>query len=468
MDLNPVGIQLSNKWLDKPQRNFLTQYAMKTLGISYGVFACLALFWAAQPLVAEVEFVSLHSFSVEGSNGILPRAGLTLANDGNLYGTTGGIRMNGGGRRIQPTVFKMSPTGVVTTLAWFDDPDNYPQGKVMRDEDLTSELLVGRDGDLFGVADRGGKLGYGRIFKMALDGNITTLHGFEGYYGTNGWGQTGGLIEGADGWFYGTASGGGIKERSDNVGMGTIYKVGTNGELKTLFYFKGTNGEFPVCRLTLGNDGCFYGTAPYGGPAYTNGPHEHGQGTIFKITTNGQFTTLFAFDGTNGARPYGGLTQCRDGSFYGTTTGGGKHGYGTAFRITSAGRFESLCSFTGKNGAHPRATLLLATDGFLYGTTQSGGESFDGKDGRGMGAVFQLSTNGTLKLLFSFNGRNGINPRCVLAEGKDGSLYGTTEYGGVSYGEHDNGAGTIFRIKMARSQINFSPQPAPPRNPQSP
>jgi uncharacterized repeat protein (TIGR03803 family) len=53
-----------------------------------------------------------------------------------------------------------------------------------------------------------------------------------------------------------------------------------------------------------------------------------------------------------------------------------------------------------------------------------------------------------LSILFFFNGTNGINPSGKLVEGKDGSLFGTTEYGGVSYGEHDNGAGTVFRIKI--------------------
>jgi len=353
----------------------------------------------------------------------------------------------------------MSPSGSVTTLTWFDEPNTNSSGiQMIRDESLTSELLLGRDGVLHGVTEMGGTLGYGRVFEMTLGGVVTTLHSFEGYYGTNGWGPAGGLSEGADGWFYGTAYNGGIKERTDNVGMGTIYKVSTNGELRTLFYFKGTNGEFPACNLVFGNDGSFYGTTPYGGPAYTNGPHEHAFGTIFKITTNGLLTTLLAFNGTNGAHPYSGLTQSKDGNFYGTTRTGGKYGVGTVFRITPNGDFSSLWSFNGTNGIVPSG-LIQAVDGNLYGTTRSGGS--------GYGTVFQVTTNGLLSTLLSFNGTNGFSPSGELVEGEDGSLFGTTEYGGVSYGEHDNGAGTIFRIKVSIDCLNSSPPPVLPRNPQS-
>jgi uncharacterized repeat protein (TIGR03803 family) len=339
----------------------------------------LILLSIVQSANAGVEFVSLHSFSANGSNGVLPRAGLTLANDENFYGTTKGIRMNGSGRRIRPTIFKMSPAGSITTLAWFDEPHTNSSGtQMIQDESLNSPLTVGSDGNLYGISDTGGKVGYGRIFKMTLDGEVATLHSFQGYFGTNGWGQTGGLIEGPDSWLYGTASSGGIKERTDNVGMGTIYKISMNGELRTLHFFRGTNGEFPVCPLALGKDGCFYGTTPYGGPAYTNGPPEHGNGTIFKINRNGVLTTLFAFGGTNGARPYGGVVQASDGNYYGTTTAGGKYGLGTVFRITPKGDFSSLCSFDGKNGAVPLAGLIQAVDGYLYGTTRSGGIGFNG------------------------------------------------------------------------------------------
>ena len=69
------------------------------------------------------------------------------------------------------------------------------------------------------------------------------------------------------------------------------------------------------------------------GGAYTN-LSGLGYGTVFKLGTNGTFTTLASFDGTNGASPEAGLVQGADGNFYGTTTYGGTNGYGTVFRLS--------------------------------------------------------------------------------------------------------------------------------------
>ena len=74
----------------------------------------------------------------------------------------------------------------------------------------------------------------------------------------------------------------------------------------------------------LANDGNFYGTTQFGG---TNG-----DGTIFRITPDGTFTTLYAFDNLSGAEPYGALMQGADGFIYGTTQYGGTNDGGTVFR----------------------------------------------------------------------------------------------------------------------------------------
>ena len=54
----------------------------------------------------------------------------------------------------------------------------------------------------------------------------------------------------------------------------------------------------------------------------------HGMGTVFKVTTNGTLTTLVSFNHTNGANPHAALTLGNDGNFYGTTAyGGSSNGY---------------------------------------------------------------------------------------------------------------------------------------------
>jgi uncharacterized repeat protein (TIGR03803 family) len=407
----------------------------------------------------EVAFTNLFVFSSEDkdTNGVFPKATLVESRSGDLYGTTAGVRMNGSGRRIRPTIFKISAEGAFLTLAWFD-PTNAQRttatsGSWGSDETLTSSLLESTDGNFYGVALEGGEFGYGRVFKMNPSGTVATLHSFDGRYGTNGSGPMAGLVEGKEGWFYGTAYNGGIKTRNDNAGMGTVYKINADGLLKALFYFNGTNGEFPASSLLLGKDGFFYGTTPYGGPAYALGPPEHGFGTIFRITAKGTLTNLLSFNGTNGSMPYAALIQGTDGSLYGTTKFGA-FGYGTVFRVTSDGVFTSLFSFNGANGARPNGALVQGRDGHLYGTTEFGGVGYRGaKAGiehlfnETFGTIFRISTNGDFASLFSFSGTNGSHPSAGLLRAKDGAFYGTTQLGGTCF-DGRRGAGTIFRFKV--------------------
>jgi hypothetical protein len=92
----------------------------------------------------------------------------------------------------------------------------------------------------------------------------------------------------------------------------------------SLFSFNGTNGGNPEAALIQGKDSFLYGTAEYGGSNFT--ATFTGDGTVFKITTNGAFTPLVYFNGANGLNPRAGLIEVTNGVFYGTTfiTGGGQ------------------------------------------------------------------------------------------------------------------------------------------------
>ena len=59
-------------------------------------------------------------------------------------------------------------------------------------------------------------------------------------------------------------------------------------------------------------------------------------GTIFAITADGQFSTLAAFDNSNGNQPEGGCIEGADGDFYGATFAGGYNGVGAVFRYSPA------------------------------------------------------------------------------------------------------------------------------------
>jgi uncharacterized repeat protein (TIGR03803 family) len=199
--------------------------------------------------------------------------------------------------------------------------------------------------------------------------------------------------------------------------------------LTTLYSFQDANdGATPLASLVQATNGSFYGTTLSGGA--------HGQGTLFRITTNGALTTLHAFSGgSDGAAPRAGLIQALDGNLYGTTSSGGPSGGGTVFRAMLNGGLTTLHAFSsGHDGANPWG-LVQAADGNFYGTTSSGGDSSDG-------TLFKMSSNGTLTVLRGFSAADGANPRGGLVQGNDGSLYGVT----LMYGVGSPYDGTVFRI----------------------
>ena len=357
---------------------------------------------------AAVVVTGLHSFQVF-TNGAFPKAGLALGSDGNFYGTTSGGGTNGG----NGTVFKISTNGALTTLYSFTggiDGANPQAG-----------LALGGDGNFYGTTAAGGTNSDGTVFKISTNGTLTSLYSFTG--GVDGSQPVAGLVQGSDGHFYGATPGGGTNNR------GTVFKIGTNGPLTGLYSFTGGNdGASPEAGLVQGSDGNLYGTTVAGG---TNG-----YGTVFKISTNGALTSLYSFTGgDDGAQPLGALVQGSDGNFYGTTAGGGTNGEGTVFKISTNGVLSTLYSFTGGNdGGLPEASLARGSDGNFYGTTVNGGTNSHG-------TVFKISTNGALTSLYSFTGGNdGAQPLAGVVQGSDGNFYGTTETGGT------NGNGTVFKI----------------------
>src|SRR6266436_9291379 len=139
------------------------------------------------------------------------------------------------------------------------------------------------------------------------------------------------------------------------------------------------------------------------------------------------FELLYQFNPTNSgpAYPVAGLAQGSDGNFYGTTSSGGTNGdYGTVFQMTPGGVLTTVRSFNGTNGSAPAASLVQGSNGNFYGTTFAGGSGYNGTPDSGNGTVFQITTNGTLTTLLSFNGTNGSSPFDSLVQGSDGNFYG--------------------------------------------
>ena len=291
----------------------------------------------------------VHSFNYN-TDGALPYAMLTLGSNGSLYGAN-----YFGGSLGYGTVFRMTTNGVTTVLAGvnYTTSGGYPVGG----------LVQGRDGNYYGPTLEGGLSGYGTLFRVTSANAFSTLRSFNG---ENGSYSSSKLTQGVDGNFYGTAENGGT-----NGNWGTVYRATPSGAISLLASFNYMNGGIPAAGLVQDADGTFYGTTYYGG---TNGA-----GTVFQMTADGTLTSLYSFSGeADGANPFGGLLLGSDGNLYGTTESGGTYSSGTLFRITPGGPLVTIAYFDGYQGATPECTLAQGADGDLYGTTASGGQADEG------------------------------------------------------------------------------------------
>jgi uncharacterized repeat protein (TIGR03803 family) len=252
------------------------------------------------------------------------------------------------------------------------------------------------------------------------------------------------LIQGKDGNFYGTTQMGGTYED------GTVFKVDTAANITTLHEFTGSDGSGAIAALVQANDGNFYGTTPNGGSYggyYT--------GTVFRIDSAGDFTSLYSFTGgADGGGPAAGLIQASDGYLYGTTFQGGSSNSGTVFRMDLSGNLTTLYSFTGSADGYGPEGLIQGKDGLFYGVTQNGGDlSCPGAfGGTGCGTVFQVDSSGDLITLHSFTGgQDGADPEEPLLQGNDGDFYGTALFGGDASCNVSTytGCGTVFKIDSA-------------------
>jgi uncharacterized repeat protein (TIGR03803 family) len=240
-------------------------------------------------------------------------------------------------------------------------------------------------------------------------------------------------MQGSDGFLYGTTYAGGLN------GRGTICRIRCDGSSYAILrHFAASDGRYPFSGLIQGSDGAFYGTTYMGGTA--------DGGTVFRVTSSGSFAVLRSFTGGNGLNPYAGLLQGSDGALYGTTENGGAWGKGAVFRLGMDGSgLAAILSFNVSNGVDPYATLVQGGDATLFGTAYAGGSG-------GWGVVFSMNSDGSgFKELKSFgtSSAEGTLPWAGVVQGDDGSLYGTTMYGGAA------DFGTVFRIDL-------TPPNAPP------
>ncbi len=271
--------------------------------------------------------------------------------------------------------------------------------------------------------DTGQHYSPGGTFRLTDKGKLTTLDTFseggpnEGNFTNN---PNAGLVA-DDGNLYGTTY------SESGVGpVGTVFGMTPTGRITTIYTF--ASGSPPRDGLVKGPDGALYGMT---------------SDTVYKITTKGKLTTLHVFDPPDASLlPGGPLILGRHGVLYGMT--GHEHpSGGTIFSITPDGQYRTLSTSLGGTFGEEGGGVGVVQDsaGNLYAETQGFLDDVSGEIA--LGAVFKLTPKGSLTTLYSFSVThplNGVFPSGGLTLGRDGNLYGVTQFGGSS------GNGTIFRL----------------------
>jgi uncharacterized repeat protein (TIGR03803 family) len=233
-------------------------------------------------ITASGKLTTLHSF--DNRDGAYPIAGLVQASNGDFYGTT----TNGGRGHGDGTIFKITPSGTLTTLYRFCSLSGCTDGEFPQ-----AGLIQAINGSLYGTTNAGGANGNGTVFTITPSGTLKTLHSFGG---TDGESPEAGLVQATDGRFYGTTASGGSN------GLGTVFKITAGGTLTMLHSIESAGEQGPIAGLIQATNGSFYGTTANGG---TNGV-----GTVFSLsiglgpfletqTTSGKVGNAIKILGTN-------------------------------------------------------------------------------------------------------------------------------------------------------------------------
>jgi uncharacterized repeat protein (TIGR03803 family) len=323
-------------------------------------------------------------------------------------------------------------------------------------------VILDVNGDLYGTTIAGGtdpscpggyNTGCGTVYTIDATGNDRVVYSFRGKPDASE--PFAGLIR-RNGVFYGTtASGGNYKPcyTYGGNGCGTVFQIDRGGHERLLYQFKGNfgsgpaDGQGPTSGLIVDSSGNLYGTTPFGGSDES--------GTIFEITKSGKENVLYSFTGaSDGGRPYSGVIRDASGNVYGVAYFGGNSactgGCGTIFELSTSGSLSVLYRFTGgKDGGNPIGGMAMDGSGNLYGTAQNYGNLSCNKRGGnpGCGTVFRLNAKHKLKVLHEFAGSpDGAVPSENLIIDANGNLYGTTSFGGDSKCNGGYSCGTVFEV----------------------
>jgi uncharacterized repeat protein (TIGR03803 family) len=286
------------------------------------------------------------------------------------------------------------------------------------------------------------------------DFTLRVLHSFGGADGA--WPR--GSLVASGGFLYGATTAGG------HANGGTIFRMRADGtHFQSLYSFTaGADnglGNQPHHNSLLLIGGKLVGAARRGGNTNNEageGAQKSGNGTIFRIETNGSaYTVLQRFDGggRSASSQHSSPQISPDGQMlYGMSAGGGKHLHGTLYEMRVDGTgFRILHDFEKSTGKEPHGMVVFDGTRTLLGMTRFGGRLSDGSEGAGVIFRYDLTTAKYEVLhVFAKNASdNGATNDHGFLSPAGGYYYGTTESGG-RYGQ-----GVLFRLRADGSDFSI-------------
>ena len=363
-----------------------------------GTYKWGTIFKLTAPRTRSGKWVKTVLYNFTGGNDGGDPSSLVFGNNGDLYGVS----------FDHDRIFRLTPPksrGGVWTYAVL-----YSLNETTDGEAIQGKLALDAAGNLYGATELAGdpgcaQEGCGTVFelKRPLTKNgkwhFQVLHTFTGT--PDGEEPFAGVTFDQKGNLYGTTWKGGAN------GWGTVYRLAPpkkNGQGWTeavIYSFDESNEDIisPEGPVAFDSSGNLYSTTPLGGDLNCQGGN--GCGVVFELAVPAQkggvwtYSTLYAFDGSDGNQPVGYMVFDNKGNLYSTTYLGGEEQGGTAFRLsptTGGGAWtETLLHWFpdgNKDGYEPAEGLTWGKWGYLYGVAPDGG----GTDclGYGCGTVFEL------------------------------------------------------------------------------
>jgi uncharacterized repeat protein (TIGR03803 family) len=430
----------------------MRQRLFATAGIVITFAICISAF-SARSASAQTETV-IHTFqSNGGGDGSSPLGGLVADGSGALYGTA-----TGGGKYRSGVVYKLSPPSAQGGT-WKQNILYSFMGEFSGSNDGAtpsgSIVLNSKSGKIYGTTQGGGQYGWGTVYELSpptqhgSPWTETILYNFPGRVE-----PIFGLVADAGGRLYGTTYVGG------RFGAGSVFRLlppalpGGPWTEGTLYNFNGSGSSSQASPLgvVVGASGELYGAAGSvgsvnGGVVFQLSPPSGGKGPWIQ-------TVMHTFTGENGDgfQPSGCLILDADGDVYGATAAGGQFGSGAIYELITpplqggAWTENVLYSFTGVAGGYsPVSSPAFDRNGSIYGVTQYGGISTCGDFSGGCGTVYKLnppSVEGgawTEQMLYAFTGgSDGDLPQTGVTV-VGLDIYGTTLWGGAGYCQGSGG-----------------------------